>query len=212
MYLPFYPWLILRLSLRVDKESVKNYNLDMSKPLTIEDIDDSVSSRVYTQDYSKKQTLEGVRIIELKNHVAEDGDFSELLRFSESGVVEGVLGFKIAQINRSRMLPHAVKAWHLHLIQDEMWYVVPSQRLTVGLWDIRKTSSTKGKSIKIVLGGGLSQLLYIPRGIAHGCVNYNDCENDLFYFVSEVFNVQNPDEKRLAWDALGATFWNPPNE
>jgi len=58
----------------------------------------------------------------------------------------------------------------------------------------------------------LSQLLYIPRGIAHGCVNYNDCENDLFYFVSEVFNVQNPDEKRLAWDALGATFWNPPNE
>jgi len=103
LYLPFYPWLILRLSLRVDKESVKNYNLDMSKPLTIEDIDDSVSSRVYTQDYSKKQTLEGVRIIELKNHVAEDGDFSELLRFSESGVVEGVLGFKIAQINRSRI-------------------------------------------------------------------------------------------------------------
>lgn len=183
----------------------------MLTPLTIQDIDDSVSATVYTQDYAKKPLLEGVKMVDFINHVGEDGDFSELVRIGEDGIVEGLPHFKIAQINRSRIIPHTIKAWHLHLSQDEGWYVAPSQRLVVGLWDVRKTSPTKGKSAKVVLGGGLSRMVYIPRGVAHGCINYSESSVDIFYFVSQVFNKENSDEKRLAYDALGADFWNPPH-
>lgn len=177
--------------------------------LTLNDIQDSVSSKIYTQDYSKKEIIEGVKIIPLSNHVGEEGDFCELIRIAENGNLTQLPTFKLAQINRTKLYPATIKAWHLHFNQNEVWYISPSDHLLVGLWDVRKHSKTQLKTMRIVLGGSHSQLLFIPKGVAHGSSNLTQQSVELFYFVDKVFDIHKPDEKRIHWDVLGADFWLP---
>lgn len=181
-------------------------------PLTLDDIDEQLKDKTYIQDYSPKPKIEGVKIIPVKNFVSEDGDFSEILRIGPNGEIPDLPDFKIAQINRSRLIPESVKAWHLHFNQDDVFYLPPSNSLFVGLWDLRKNSSTKGVSMRVNLGAGQSSLLFIPRGVAHGMKNNSMQDINLFYYVNQQFNIENPDERRLSWDALSASFWDTPKE
>ncbi|HVZ11838.1 MAG TPA: dTDP-4-dehydrorhamnose 3,5-epimerase family protein [Patescibacteria group bacterium] len=180
----------------------------MSKTLTNEDIDEKSRGKLYIQDYSARPTIDGVKIIPIKNFVGEDGDFSEIIRL-DNGKIEGIEDMNVAQVNRSRLLPGAIKGWHLHFEQEDIFYLPPSDSLLVGLWDLRRESSTNGVSMKITLGAGQSSLLYIPRGVAHGMVNLSGEPIDLFYFVSGQFNAEHPDERRVPWDSLGEDFWTP---
>ncbi len=179
------------------------------KNLTIEDIDQKVQPRIYRQDYSKSdQSIEGVKIINLSPSIEDSGDFLEVLRL-DNGMVNKFTGFKLAQINRSTLISRDVKAWHLHFRQDELWFVNPGDRLLVGLWDIRKTSKTNGFSMRLIMGGGRCQLLYIPRGVAHGSANMDNKTVTMWYFTNNLFDVKNPDEHRINWNAKGADFWSP---
>ena len=182
--------------------------VQMSKSLLSSDLDQSVRDKVRTQAYEKSQTINDIKIIDLKINIEEDGNFSELIRFT-NGFVDGIPGYKIAQLNRTQVNPNVVKAWHFHLKQDMLWYVSFSQSLFVGLWDIRKKSSTCGVMDRVVLGAGGSQLLFIPRGIAHGSANFSQAPTDLYYFTNQKFNISNRDEKRLPWDIKGKEFWSP---
>ena len=179
----------------------------MSANLTIDDIDEQVKDKVYTQDYSKKEAIQGVKTISLNHYTDEEGDFGEVVRLNADGELEQVPGFRLAQINRTRLFPGSIKAWHLHSKQDEIWYLPPSKDLFVGLWDVRKNSPTNGTLTRLVLGGGKSELLFIPRGIAHGSANFSLVDANLFYLVNDKFNIKNPDELRIPWDAAGADFW-----
>lgn len=181
----------------------------MADFITLDDIDEKLKAHISVQDYSPGKLPEGVKLLDIKNMVGEDGDFSEIFRFSESGQTEQFPNLKIAQINRSCLSAGCLKAWHLHLKQDEIWYVPPHGKLTVGLFDIRKNSPTNGLAVKIVLGGTKSQLLFIPKGVAHGCANFSRHDVDLFYFVSKKFDISDPDEKRLPWDICGEHFFKP---
>lgn len=181
----------------------------MDKPLTLEDIDEKNRSKVYAQDYSPKQLIDGVKIIQLKNINSEEGDFCELMRLNSEAEFEQLPGFKVAQINRSTQFPGSVKAWHLHLRQDELWYVPEESRLVAGLWDIRKGSKTLNQTNRIVLGGSIHKMLYIPRGVAHGSVNFSNSLGVIIYFMNGQFDLKDPDEQRVPWDARGADFWKP---
>lgn len=181
----------------------------MDTPLTFEDIDEKVRPAVYTQDYSSQPLIEGVKLVELKNTDGEEGGFSELMRLNKSWECEQLSGFRVAQINRSSQFPGSIKAWHLHLAQDELWYVPQESHLLAGLWDIRKGSKTLGKTNRVVLGGSTDRLLYIPRGVAHGSVNFSNNLGIIIYFMNSQFDIKNPDERRIPWDTLGADFWKP---
>jgi len=178
-------------------------------PLTLDDIDDSISSKIYTQNYSAKENIDGVKIITLHNHSGEEGDFCELIRLNENSALSEIPLFKLAQINRTRLLPHTIKAWHLHFNQNEIWYISPYDHLLVGLWDVRKKSKTLSKTMRVILGSSHSQLLFIPKGVAHGSSNISQKSVELFYFVDQTFNLRNPDEKRIPWNILGVDFWLP---
>jgi dTDP-4-dehydrorhamnose 3,5-epimerase len=86
-----------------------------------------------------------------------------------------------------------------------VWFVPPNARLLVGLLDAR--AGKQGASMRMVLGDGRSQLLRIPRGVAHGVANPYPVPMPMVYFVDQVFDAQQPDEHRLPWDALGKDFW-----
>ncbi len=184
----------------------------MTDPITEKDIDGKYQKKIFVQDYSKKPLIEGVKIIEIRNMVGEDGDFSELMRFNENGEATDFPGFFVKQINRSKMIPGAIKAWHVHYAQEDIWTILPENKLTVGLWDIRKNSPTKGITMKLALGGGKAHLLLIPRGVAHGVANISHKTSTMLYFVNNYFNADNPDEQRLPWDSVDEFFWEPPRE
>lgn len=180
----------------------------MSQPLIKNQLLKDFQAKMYVQDYSRKTVIDGVKIVPVNNFTGEDGDFSELLRLNAHGENENFPGFRIAQINRSKMMPGAVKAWHFHLKQEEIQTVLPEDHLLVGLWDLRDKSPTKGVSMRLVLGGGKAHLVYIPKGVAHGYTNLSGKPATIIYFMDQQFDIKDPDEHRLPWDSLGADFWN----
>lgn len=171
-----------------------------------EDVTLDLIDKLSLQDYSPGRSIEGVRLIDFDFHVDDGGDFHEIARM-RNGVIVGLEGFELKQINRSRFNPGLVKAFHLHLKQDEVWAVHPLDRLLVGLVDTRKGSKTEGTRMRFILGGGKSRMLYIPKGIAHGAAVLDEKPVDVLYLVNENFSPTDPDEWRLPWDLLGRDFW-----
>jgi len=160
------------------------------------------------EDYSKKVTIDGVKVVELKKFVTEDGYFLELSR-PQQGILKEFAqeGFEAKQINYSKSAPQTVKGWHIHENQEDVWFVTPDSKFLVGLADLRAGSPTKDKAMRLVLGEGKAHLVYIPRGVAHGYRNLQDKDGSIIYFVNSTFNPDAPDEKRLAWNAFGEDFW-----
>lgn len=181
----------------------------MNTPLSLEDLDPTIKPKIYTQNYDAKPVIDGVKVIELKEFSGEDSDFTELMRFNESGESVQFPGFHIQQINRSTQIPGSIKAWHLHLTQDEVWYVADDSRLLTALWDVRANSPTKGITMRIAMGGCSRRMVFIPHGVAHGSANLTTKTGAITYFMNNQFNSKNPDEHRIPWDSLGADFWSP---
>lgn len=177
------------------------------KKLDKNDLVSEYSGKVTTQDYSPKEKIEGVAFYEIKNFVTEDGAFSELGRLTENSSLEAIPNFRAMQISYSLVHPGSIKAWHIHYNQEDVWYVPPNDKLLVGLVDLRKNSKTKNFQMRFAMGSGKSQLLYIPRGVAHGTANLGMMDSRIIYFTNQKFDFNKPDELRLPWDTFGADFW-----
>ncbi len=178
-----------------------------SKPI---DVHPDLTSQVTLQDYSRGPVIEGVALVDLARFVDDGGSFLELGRLSKGLLADcGVSGFELCQISYSVMDPRAIKAFHLHVEQSEFWFVPPISKLIVGLYDVRADSKTAKTSMRLALGDGQSQLLYIPAGVAHGASNPGVGPAQIVYFTDRQFSADpnTSDEKRLPWDLLGADFF-----
>jgi dTDP-4-dehydrorhamnose 3,5-epimerase len=161
------------------------------------------------QAYGPKPPIEGVEIVALVRHVDDGGSMTELARL-DGGQSPAVPGFTFRQINFSEVEPGAIKAFHLHARQTDVWYVPPSDRCLLVLVDVRAGSRTEGVSQRLVLGAGASRLVRIPPGVAHGVRNLGTTTARLIYFVDQHFSADPAtcDEGRLPWDYLGADVWD----
>ena len=135
-----------------------------------------------------------------------EGTFTKLARLT-NGLITNLGSFDLKQINRSRFNPGLIKAFHLHLKQDEIWTIHPLDRLLVGLVDVRKDSETEGLQMRFVMGAGKCRMLYIPKGVAHGGMALGKKPVDVIYLMNQNFSVSEPDEWRLPWNVLGNEFW-----
>jgi dTDP-4-dehydrorhamnose 3,5-epimerase len=151
-----------------------------------------------------------VAVTEVPVSRSPDGLFAELGRIDDRGGVQGVEGFRAVQWNWSLLQPGAVKAWHLHLDQEDLWIVPPTSTLLVGLADLRKDSPTRSILQRLVLGGGRCHRLLVPRGVAHGVANLGGEAQAILYAVNRLFTADpdRTDEWRLPWDRFGAEFWS----
>jgi len=166
------------------------------------------AERLTIQHYGHHDQIEGVEVIPLALQGDDGGNFSELARVS-NGQFEGLtVPFNIRQVSMSLLTPGAIKAYHIHKKQDDVWYAAPSDRLIVNLHDLREGSPTFDMHERFVLGGGKNFLLRIPKGIAHGVANMYERDMTLFYFTDQQFSLQDPDEHRLPWDKFGADVWD----
>ena len=160
------------------------------------------------QAYGPGPRIEGVQIVDLRRHVDDGGSMTELARLTE-GHPEALGDFTVRQINYSEVEPGAIKAFHLHTRQTDVWYVPPTDRLLLVLLDVRKGSRTEGACLRLVLGAGASRLVRIPPGVAHGVRNVGPATGRLIYFVDVQFSPEPAqcDEGRLPWDYAGADVW-----
>jgi dTDP-4-dehydrorhamnose 3,5-epimerase-like enzyme len=167
-------------------------------------------SGVTVQDYSQKAKIGGVVLVDRTLHTDDSGAFAELARLDEFAEVAGIPNFSLVlgQVNYAEVEPGAIKAWHYHKRQTDVWFVLPRQRLLVGLWDLREDSPTAGVTMRLVLGAGRARLLVIPPGVAHGCVNLSQEPTDIIYFIDQQFSPDpdETDEGRIPWDAIEG-FW-----
>lgn len=146
--------------------------------------------------------IEGVKIKHLKVHNDipdtkevnyESGILMEVLRADEELLKKfGQTTFTIAHKG-------AIKAFHWHEHQDDLWFVATGKAVVV-LYDLRSHSKTY-KQTQVITGGQNDyKLILIPVGVAHGYKAVSKEPVLLFYHTTEVYNSKSPDEKRVAWD------------
>lgn len=180
----------------------------MLKPLTSDAIGSDFRNDLSIQDYRKKITIDGVQLIGLQSFVDDGGALAEIARLDENGNLVLIPEFKVRQSTWSQMLPGTIKAFHLHYNQEDVWFIMPYDRMLVGLFDARENSPTYKASMRLVMGAGRAQLLYLPRGVAHGLANVWQNPANMMYFVNQCFDPEKPDEHRLPWNILGEDFWD----
>ncbi|MBC8101690.1 MAG: dTDP-4-dehydrorhamnose 3,5-epimerase family protein [Cytophagales bacterium] len=179
----------------------------MPEKLSPTDIGPDFRDLVSTQQYGGATPIEGVQRVDLRLMIDDGGSFAELIRLDDKGRLLAFPEFQVRQSSYSEVLPGAIKAFHLHYNQDDVWFVPPTDRLLIGLIDCRESSPTYKSSMRFVMGGGKAQVLFIPRGVAHGGGNVGKDPVTILYFVNQHFDLSSPDEHRLPWDTLGTEFW-----
>ncbi len=179
----------------------------MPTKLTPTDFAEGFGDKLTTQGYGGGPRIDGVRVLDLRLLTDDGGSFAELVRLDESGRLEAIPDFQVRQSSYSLVLPGAIKAFHLHFNQEDVWFVPPTDRLLVGLVDARRDSPTSAAVMRLVMGGGKAQLLHIPRGVAHGGANIWGQPATILYYVNQRFSLEDPDERRLPWDIVGEDFW-----
>lgn len=170
----------------------------------------SYTNKITKQDYSKKPLIDGVKIIDIPYFTDDGGAFCEMARIlDDAGIREHFPDFKLKQINWSEIQPGLIKAGHIHKNQEDIWFVPPTDRVLVGLIDLRDGSQTLGVKMRFVLGAGRARLLYIPRGVAHGCANPYGKPMTLLYLVNQNWtdDPEKSDEYRIDYCEFGDGFW-----
>lgn len=153
--------------------------------------------------------IEGVKLIPLVTHLDERGYFREILKSSQLS--------KFGQWSMSWMTHGTIKAWHIHRIQWDYWFVV-SGIIKAALCDLRNEYGSilipshnidlgeeKYEISEYILGDNQKpHVLVIPPGVAHG-LKVLQGPAVLMYVTSEEYNPN--DEGRIPYDALGYD-WN----
>lgn len=161
------------------------------------------------QDYSPRPGIAGLEIAELARFNDDGGSMTELGRL-DAGRLAALAGFELRQINFSTMEPLAIKAFHLHRRQTDVWFVPPTDKMLLVVADVRAGSASEGVVRRIVLGDGRSRLVRIPPGVAHGVKNLMPGRSgSIVYFVDVQFSTgPDCDEGRLPWDHFGTAVWD----
>jgi dTDP-4-dehydrorhamnose 3,5-epimerase len=136
--------------------------------------------------------IDGVVVKSLVTYPDERGYFREIIRVTDDFFNEG-----FGQWSHSLMYTGVAKAWHIHKIQVDWWYVAAGV-LKVALHDCRPDSPTYRETMEILMGDNQpAQALRVPPGVAHGCKCLSGPAH-LFYITSQLYDPN--DEGRIAHD------------
>jgi len=154
---------------------------------------------IYTNGMDIKELkIPGVFEIQLKQIRDERGFF---MRTYEKRVFENAgIDRKWVEENHSlSKIKGTVRGLHFQFQPDSQTKLVrvSSGELMDVYIDLRKNSSTFGQWGSIILSGEIGNMIYIPKGFAHGiCTLRKNC--DLLYKVDKYYNSKN--ESTIRWN------------
>lgn len=153
----------------------------------------------------KELGLPGLKLITLKVYRDERGFFIE--RFREDLFKELGLESRYIQDNHSRSKPGVIRGLHYQHspAQGKLLGVIRGKIFDVVV-DLRKESSTYGKWESVELDGDSGQLLWIPKGFAHGFGVLGNDEADVFYKVDSTYSPKNEGGIHYADPTLGISW------
>lgn len=142
--------------------------------------------------------IDGVQLIPLTTHADERGFFREVIRSTDEIFSEG-----FGQWSHSSMYSGTIKAWHIHQIQTDWWYV-PIGVIKAVLAEVEHVYNAGwivGEIQEFLLGDNQqAQVLKIPPGVAHG-LKVLQGPAHLFYITSREYDGS--DEGRIPYNSLG---------
>ena len=141
------------------------------------------------------ESIEGVRLIEVRNVIGDAGHTTEVLRrdwFPDDRV-------ELDQVFQVTLGAHAVSAWHVHLLTIDRLFVNAGQ-IKVVLYDSRPESPTHGLVNEFRLGDRRPGLVIVPAGVWHGIKNLQATESRVLNLVDRAYEYEDPDHWRLPPD------------
>ncbi len=133
--------------------------------------------------------LQGVYIIE--NFFASDERGSFTKTFNKNFFEKNALCTKFEESYFSTSNKNVIRGMHFQLPpfdHEKLVYVAKGEVLDVIL-DLRKDSTTYGKSISVNISSENKKSVYIPKGLAHGFKSLQD-DTIMVYNVATVYNQQ----------------------
>ena len=142
-------------------------------------------------DIRESATIAGVKLVHLQSFDDERGRFLETFR--TEWFPERV--WNDVQTNRSDSKKNVLRGLHFHHKQVDYWYLL-SGAVRVGLYDLRRSSSTRGAGEVIDLSDKEPMGVFVPVGVAHGYLALTD--SVITYVVDNYYD--NRDEHGVAWN------------
>ena len=147
------------------------------------------------------QLIEGVKVLPYSLWPDDRGYFLEIVRFGQ-GLSAG-FSPETTQVSAALTYPGAIKAFHFHLEQTDLWSVVQGM-FQVALVDLRHGSPTFGRKNTFYIGQMRPWQLLIPPGVGHGYKVIGTTPSMLVYLTNKIYNPK--DEGRIAYNDPGIGY------
>ncbi len=136
--------------------------------------------------------LKGIEVYELKKFPDERGFFAEILRQDWNNLLGNEW---VVQANLSYSYPGVVRAWHRHLKGQVDYFIVLKGAMKICAYD-EKTKQLN----EIVTSEHRLQVVRIPGHYWHGTKTVSHEPSLTLYFVTKLYDYDNPDEERKLWN------------
>lgn len=136
--------------------------------------------------------LKGVRTEEITVRPDERGYFTEALRRDAEELLEGDW---IVQANVSYSYPNVVRAWHKHVKGQVDYFLVLNGAMKICAYE-----EETGRMAEVVASESKLSLVRIPGKYLHGTKTVSSEPSLTVYFVTRLYDYQNPDEVRRPWN------------
>ena len=140
----------------------------------------------------KEHPLKGVKTYELNILPDERGFFAEALRKNWKELLEEEW---VTQANISYSYPNIVRAWHKHTRGQTDYFLVLKGAMKICAYE-----EETGKMAEVIASGEKPTLVRIPGKYLHGTRTVSNEPSLTVYFVTRLYDYQNPDETRRPWN------------
>ena len=139
----------------------------------------------------------GVKTLKPKINSDDRGFVTEVFRTDWAEFFDGIIP---KQINLSDSKPGTIRAWHKHTRNQTDYFLVKKGKVKICIYDGEKESKTFGKLVEIVVSGDEFKIVKVPGHFWHGTKTLSDIPSETIYFLTNLYDYDNPDEERLDWN------------
>ena len=145
--------------------------------------------------------IQDVKLIELKPRVDERGYLVEIARRIGGDEPHAAI-HQFGQVYLvGNPVRGAIRAFHKHEVLWD-WFFISHGSAKFVLVDDREDSPTYKEKDSFVVSSHNPSLIVVPPGVYHGWMSLED-DTQLISIASEVYNMKEPDEVRIAPDSFG---------